>query len=229
MTEVLIFLNIIILEIVLSIDNAAVLAAMVKELPKEQQKKALTYGIAGAYVFRGLALLFASVLIKLVWLKVAGGLYLMYLAYNALSTNVEQGGESKMTIKIPFLSALWSTIVAIEMMDLVFSIDNVFAAVAFTPNLWLICGGVFIGILAMRFATTKFVKVLEKNPVLERVAYWVIGALGLKLVSSYWLHDLNTEAIDAVFSILTLLAFIIPLIIKTKKLCQQIQLQFTLD
>ena len=216
MTEVLIFLNIMILEIVLSIDNAAVLAAMVKELPKNQQKKALTYGIAGAYVFRGLALLFASVLIKLVWLKVAGGLYLMYLAYNALSTNVEQGGESKMTIKIPFLSALWSTIVAIEMMDLVFSIDNVFAAVAFTPNLWLICGGVFIGILAMRFATTKFVKVLEKNPILERVAYWVIGALGLKLVSSYWLHDLNTEAIDAVFSILTLLAFVIPLIIKKK-------------
>jgi YkoY family integral membrane protein len=216
MTEVLIFLNIMILEIVLSIDNAAVLAAMVKELPKEQQKKALTYGIAGAYVFRGLALLFASVLIKLVWLKVAGGLYLMYLAYNALSTNVEQGGESKMSIKIPFLSALWSTIVAIEMMDLVFSIDNVFAAVAFTPNLWLICGGVFIGILAMRFATTKFVKVLEKNPILERVAYWVIGALGLKLVSSYWLHDLNTEAIDAVFSILTLLAFVVPLIIKKK-------------
>jgi YkoY family integral membrane protein len=217
MTEVLIFLNIMILEIVLSIDNAAVLAAMVKELPKEQQKKALTYGIAGAYVFRGLALLFASVLIKLVWLKVAGGLYLMYLAYKALSSNVEQGGESKMSIKIPFLSALWSTIVAIEMMDLVFSIDNVFAAVAFTPNLWLICGGVFVGILAMRFATTKFVKVLEKNPILERVAYWVIGALGLKLVSSYWLHDLNTESIDAVFSILTLLAFIIPLIIKTKK------------
>ena len=216
MTEVLIFLNIIILEIVLSIDNAAVLAAMVKELPKEQQKKALTYGIAGAYVFRGLALLFASVLIKLVWLKVAGGLYLMYLAYNALSTKVEEGGESKMTIKIPFLSALWSTIVAIELMDLVFSIDNVFAAVAFTPNLWLICGGVFIGILAMRFATTKFVKVLEKNPILERVAYWVIGALGLKLVSSYWLHDLNTEAIDAVFSILTLLAFVVPLIIKKK-------------
>jgi YkoY family integral membrane protein len=205
-----------ILEIVLSIDNAAVLAAMVKELPKNQQKKALTYGIAGAYVFRGLALAFASILIKLVWLKVAGGLYLMYLAYKALSSNVEQGGESKMSIKIPFLSALWSTIVAIEMMDLVFSIDNVFAAVAFTPNLWLICGGVFIGILAMRFATTKFVKVLEKNPILERVAYWVIGALGLKLVSSYWLHDLNTDSIDAVFSILTLLAFIVPLIIKKK-------------
>jgi YkoY family integral membrane protein len=215
MTEVLIFLNIMILEIVLSIDNAAVLAAMVKELPKNQQKKALTYGIAGAYLFRGLALVFASILVQLVWLKVVGGLYLIYLAYKALFGKSESG-ESGMNVKIGWLSPLWSTIVAIEIMDLVFSIDNVFAAVAFTSNLWLICGGVFVGILAMRFATTKFVKVLEKNPILEKVAYWVIAALGLKLVSSYWLHDLNTESIDAVFSILTLLAFIIPLIIKKK-------------
>ena len=215
MTEILIFLNIMILEIVLSVDNAAVLAAMVKELPKNQQKKALTYGIAGAYVFRGLALLFASILVQLVWLKVVGGLYLIYLSYKALRGHAEHG-ESKMNVKIPFLSPLWSTIVAIEIMDLVFSIDNVFAAVAFTSNIWLICGGVFIGILAMRFATTKFVKILEKTPILEKVAYWVIGALGLKLVSSYWLHDLNTESIDAVFSILTLLAFIVPIIWKKK-------------
>jgi YkoY family integral membrane protein len=215
MTELLIFLNIMILEIVLSIDNAAVLAAMVKELPKEQQKKALTYGIAGAYVFRGLALVFASILVQLVWLKVVGGLYLIYLAYKALFGKSENG-SSGMNVKIAWLSPLWSTIVAIEIMDLVFSIDNVFAAVAFTSNIWLICGGVFIGILAMRFATTKFVKVLEKNPILEKVAYWVIGILGLKLVSSYWLHDLNTEVIDLVFSILTLSAFIIPLIIKKK-------------
>ena len=215
LSSLLILINIILLEIVLSIDNAAVLAAMVKELPKNQQKKALTYGIAGAYLFRGLALVFASILINLVWLKVVGGLYLVYLAYKALFGHSESGG-SGMNVKIPWLSPLWSTIVAIEIMDLVFSIDNVFAAVAFTPNIWLICGGVFVGILAMRFATTKFVKVLEKNPVLEKVAYWVIGALGLKLVSSYWLHDLNTESIDLVFSLLTLLAFIIPLIIKKK-------------
>lgn len=215
MTEVLIFLNIMILEIVLSIDNAAVLAAMVKELPKNQQKKALTYGIAGAYLFRGLALVFASLLVQLVWLKVVGGLYLIYLAYKALFGHSE-GGVNGMNVKIGWLSPLWSTIVAIEIMDLVFSIDNVFAAVAFTSNIWLICGGVFVGILAMRFATTKFVKILEKNPILEKVAYWVIGVLGLKLLSSYWLHDLNTESIDAVFSILTLLAFIIPLIIKKK-------------
>ena len=80
MTELLIFLNIFLLEVILSIDNAAVLATMVKRLPKEQQNKALTYGLVGAYVFRGLALLFASLLIKIIWLKVVGGIYLMYLA-----------------------------------------------------------------------------------------------------------------------------------------------------
>lgn len=216
MSDILIFLNIIILEIVLSIDNAAVLAAIVKELPKSQQKKALTYGIAGAYIFRGLALVFASILVQLVWLKIVGGLYLIYLAYSALFNNNNENSSGGINVKIRWLSPLWSSIVAIEIMDLVFSIDNVFAAVAFTSNIWLICGGVFIGILAMRFATTKFVKVLEKNPILEKVAYWVIGALGLKLVSSYWLQNLNLESVDAIFSILTLLAFIIPLIIKKK-------------
>ena len=65
MTQIFIFLNIILLEIVLSVDNAAVLATMVKQLPKNQQKKSLTYGIIGAYVFRGLALIFASILIEI--------------------------------------------------------------------------------------------------------------------------------------------------------------------
>jgi YkoY family integral membrane protein len=215
MTQLLIFLNIILLEIVLSIDNAAVLAAMVKQLPKEQQKKSLTYGIIGAYVFRGLALIFASLLIKILWLKVVGGLYLIYLAYSSLFK--EQNDVNVKPIKVPFLNVFWSTIVMIEVMDLVFSIDNVFASVAFTDNIYLICGGVFVGILAMRFATTIFVKVLEQVPVLEKVAYWVIGVLGIRLVASYWMKGMNTEGIDMVFSLVTLLAFLIPILLNRKK------------
>ena len=113
LSSLLILINIVLLEIVLSIDNAAVLAAMVKELPKNQQKKALTYGIAGAYLFRGLALVFASILINLVWLKVVGGLYLVYLAYKALFGKGEDGESNGMNVKIGWLSPLWSTIVAI--------------------------------------------------------------------------------------------------------------------
>ena len=79
------------------------------------------------------------------------------------------------------LGAFWSTVLLIEMMDLAFSIDNIFAAVAFTDNLVLICIGVFIGILAMRFVAQGFVGLMERYPFLETCAFMVIGLLGLKL------------------------------------------------
>jgi YkoY family integral membrane protein len=208
MTELLIFLNIFLLEVILSIDNAAVLATMVRRLPKHQQKRALTYGLVGAYVFRGLALLFASLLIKVIWLKVVGGVYLIYLAYRAL-----YGSNKESTIGVTAVS-FWGTVVMVELVDLVFSIDNVFAAVAFTDNLWLIWGGVFVGIISMRFASVWFIKLLEEIPILEKVAYWIIGVLGLRLVLSFWLKDLNTELIDGIFSILTFGAFLVPIIYK---------------
>lgn len=213
--DILIVLNIIILEVLLSIDNAAVLATMVKTLPKELQKKALTYGIVGAYLFRGLALLFATILLKIVWLKILGGLYLVYLAYTNLKS--DSGDDGPKSISIPFLNVFWSTVVAIELADLVFSIDNVFAAVAFTDKIELIYLGVFIGIIAMRFAATAFVRLIEKHPILEKVAFWVVGFLGIKLILSLWLKDLNLEHVDLIFSVLVTLAFILPILLGKSK------------
>jgi YkoY family integral membrane protein len=211
-TSILIVINIIILELILSIDNAAVLATLVKRLPKPQQNKALTYGIVGAYVFRGLALLFASLLIKITWLKLVGGLYLIYLAVKAIIKS--DGEDNLLDIKIPFLNVFWSTVVSVEILDLIFSIDNVFAVVAFTPNVWLIWLGVFVGILAMRFAATKFITLLESYPVLEKTAYYVIGVLGIRLALSFFYPATGTEMIDIVFSICTLLAFAVPIVWK---------------
>ena len=78
--------NLIIIESLLSVDNAAVLATMVMDLDKEARAKALRYGIIGAYVFRGICLLFAAILIKIWWLKPLGGLYLIYLTYDYFKT-----------------------------------------------------------------------------------------------------------------------------------------------
>lgn len=75
----IIVFNLILIESMLSVDNALVMGTMVMDLPKEQRGKALRYGIFGAYFFRGLALLLAAWLMKVVWLKAAGGLYLLYL------------------------------------------------------------------------------------------------------------------------------------------------------
>src|SRR5690606_38258390 len=75
-----IVLNLIIIESLLSVDNAAVLATMVMDLPKDQRKKALKYGILGAYIFRGICLLFTAILIEIWWFKPLGGIYLLILA-----------------------------------------------------------------------------------------------------------------------------------------------------
>lgn len=214
-TTLIIILNLILLEIVLSIDNAAVLSTMVNDLPKEDQKKALTYGILGAYLFRGLALLFASFLINLGWLKLVGGLYLIYLAIN--SFRKAEDGKSHSQFKIPFLSKFWSTVVMIELMDIVFSIDNIFSAVAFTNNFLTICFGVFIGILAIRFATVKLISLLNSVPNLEKIAFGVIGLLGVKLSLSVFVPQLTNEWVDAGFSLITLLAFTFPFVLRKIK------------
>lgn len=207
LTTLIVVLNIVLLEIILSIDNAAVMATMVKELPKESQKRALTYGIVGAYLFRGLALLFASMLLSITWLKLVGGVYLFYIGVKSLRP-VSDSDHIKTS------PSFWSTVLAIEIMDLIFSIDNILAAVSFTSNFYLILLGVFIGILGIRFATNQLIKIIIVNPIVEKIAYVVVAALGLKLVLSYFLPSLNSETVDLVFSILTLAAFTVPLIRK---------------
>ena len=202
----LIILNLILLEVILSIDNATVISIMVKNLPKKQQKKALTYGIIGAYLFRGLALVFASWLIHLHWLKLVGGLYLIYLAFKSIFMKKK---SEKTLFAFSFLNPFWSTVIMVEFADIIFSIDNVFSAVAFTSNIWLIYLGVFIGILAIRFSANIMISLLEIAPVLETIAFSVIGVLGIKLTLSVFFPIINNEYVDLAFSIGTLIAFLL--------------------
>ncbi len=233
LNTIITILVILVLEVVLSFDNAAVLATMVKDLPKDKQDKALKYGIVGAYVFRGLALVLVESLIEIWWLKPIGGAYLLYMAIKHFSNNSpqEEIEEEVETTKQSFIYKLtvgwmgvfWSTVLAVEFMDIVFSIDNIFAVVAFTPNLVMICIGVFIGILAMRYVAKYFVTLMEKFPALESAAFVVIGMLGIKLLLSLLVHFVPTtkwiesETTDLVVSGLTLLIFAIPLLLAKKK------------
>src|SRR4051812_26943178 len=83
--------TLVVLEGLLSADNALVLAVMVRHLPKESQKRALRYGIIGAFAFRLIAVVFASALLHYWWIKVVGGLYLLYLALAHLFASHEEG------------------------------------------------------------------------------------------------------------------------------------------
>ncbi|WP_201984132.1 TerC family protein [Hymenobacter rubidus] len=217
--------NLVIIESLLSVDNAAVLATMVGDLPKEQRHKALRYGIIGAYVFRGVCIVFASFLIKFWFLKPLGGFYLLYLTYGYFKAKPEHDetiDKEKSWIyrhTLGLFGKFWATVALIELMDLAFSIDNVFAVVAFTDNLILICVGVFIGILAMRLVAQAFVLLMGKYPFLETAAFVVIGLLGLKLLFSLVGHflpghplstALDSEAADVAITVLTVAAFLVP-------------------
>jgi YkoY family integral membrane protein len=226
-----VILNLILIESLLSVDNAAVLATMVMDLPEHQRPRALKWGIIGAYLFRGLALIFASLLIKIWWLKVLGGLYLLYLCISYFyreSTPSEQDDlinkQENFLYKKTFglLGSFWATVAMVEVMDLAFSIDNVFAAAALTDNMFLICTGVFIGILAMRFVAQSFVKLMQRFPFLEKAAFIVIGILGLKLSLALYTHFykdshqlahvLESEHTDLWVSIGTMLVFFLPIL-----------------
>ena len=218
--------NLIIIESLLSVDNAAVLATMVGDLPKDQRKKALRYGVFGAYIFRGLCIVFASFLIQFWFLKPLGGLYLLYLVYDHFKARPAHDDDTVDKEKSWFyrhtlglFGKFWATVALIELMDLAFSIDNVFAVVAFTDNLLLICVGVFIGILAMRLVAQAFVLLMGKYPFLETAAFVVIALLGIKLLLSLVGHflpghplstALDSEAADAAITVLTVAAFVGP-------------------
>jgi len=222
--------NLVIIESLLSVDNAAVLATMVMDLPQKERDKALKYGIWGAYIFRGLAMIFAAFLIKIWWLKPLGGLYLLYLVYDWYKgKQTEEKGDDFVDKNSNWLyrtvvgsiGTFWATVCLVEIMDMAFSIDNVFAAVAFTPNIILVCIGVFIGILAMRFIAQWFVKLMEKYTFLETSAFVVIAILGLKLLMSLYEHFfpasavsqfLSSKSADMGTSLLTVSIFFVPII-----------------
>ncbi len=222
--------NLILIESLLSVDNAAVLATMVMDLPEKEREKALKYGIWGAYVFRGLAMLFASILIKIWWLKPVGGIYLLYLVYSywkgkqTVKTEddvIDKKSNWLYRVTVGSLGNFWATVCLVELMDMAFSIDNVFAAVAFTPNIILVCLGVFIGILAMRFIANYFVRLMEKYTFLETAAFIVIAVLGIKLTLSLVEHFqpessfskfMKGETADVIMSVITVSIFFIPIL-----------------
>lgn len=215
MNEILLLLPvvlaIVLTEVMLSLDNAVVLANMVKHLPKPLQKKALTYWIFWAYLFRGISLFFIVWLASIAWIKLLWGAYLLFVVYKYFSS------KSNEWWAVDSHYWFWWTVVLVELMDMVFSIDNVLWAVAFSDVLWVVIMWVFIGILAIRFAAWKLIVLLEKYPKLELAAHLVIMVLWVKLIWSYFYpHFFETAVVSIGASVLTFAIFWIALLFKNK-------------
>ncbi|MFM2055238.1 MAG: hypothetical protein RL456_3275 [Pseudomonadota bacterium] len=184
--DLLVVLVLIILEGLLSCDNAVVLALLVKDLPPEQRGRALRYGILGAYIFRIAALFLAVWIMTVWWLKVLGGAYLCWLAFDHFRKKAQEGGDAPRQVKLIWgLGAFWSTVVWVELTDIVFSVDSIAAAVALSKQMWVLILGALLGILAMRFAAQGFVTLLARFPRLEGAAFAAVAVIGFKLLLEF--------------------------------------------
>jgi YkoY family integral membrane protein len=167
----------VVLEGLLSFDNALALAAMVRHMPKHDQRKALTYGIFGAFAFRFFALSIITYLMQAVWIKFVGGGYLL-----CLTVKYFLGGDSEDAVKDISPFSFWKIVLLVELTDIAFSMDSILAAVAVSTKLYVVVVGGILGIIMMRFAAVVFIKLLEVFPKLERSAYLLVGIVGTKLI-----------------------------------------------
>jgi YkoY family integral membrane protein len=213
--------SLVILEGLLSSDNALVLALLVRHLPKKQQRKALVYGIFGAYFFRFLAIGFGVYLIHILWIKVIGALYLLWIsAKYFLSDSSADNGEIEIR-KNP--NTFWQTVIQVELMDITFSIDSVLAAFGVSEKVWVLYLGAIFGILMMRGVSQLFLKLIDQYPELETTAYILIAIIGLKMMSNVFGVRVPEELFYVVLLLVFLATFIFHHIFKpgNKKNCNE--------
>lgn len=194
-----VFVVLVLLEGLLAADNALVLAIMVKHLPEDARKRALFYGLAGAFVLRLGSLFIISYLVDIWQVQAIGALYLLFIALNHIFRKVlvKKGEADGDATKEKKGSGFWMTVLKVEIADVAFAIDSILAAVALAVSLphtglgtigsmdagqfIVVFLGGFVGLIIMRFAASAFVKLLEQRPSLEIAAFVIVGWVGVKL------------------------------------------------
>jgi len=181
-----IILTLVLLEGLLSSDNALVLATLVSNLKTEKERKSAIFaGIWGAYFFRFLVIGFGVYLIHFWWIKAVGALYLIWMSSKYFFLNKKNEDGTRQGSK-----SFWMTVLQVEMMDIAFSIDSISAAFGISEKVWVLFLGAIFGILMMRGVAQIFVKLLEKIPEFEATAYVMIALIGIKMIASVLGADL---------------------------------------
>ena len=181
-----VIISLIIIEGLLSVDNMLAIAALASQLPEHQKRKALRLGLAGAYVFRGIALFFVGFILRNENVQYLGAAYLIYLMAQHFSEAEEEAAHK------PAPHTFWATVMTIQFMDLSLSVDNVVAAVAMSPMPWVVYTGVFLGLLTLWLFSTVSLRLIEAFPILKHTAFLLIGYVGLLLAAQiHWHFDLH--------------------------------------
>jgi len=200
-------MKIIWINIILSGDNAVVIALAARSLPAHQQKKAIVFGSGAAVVLRIVLTVVAAHLLQLSFLQVVGGLLLLWIGVQLLSEEEEEEGEAKTG------GGLMAAVRTILIADLVMSLDNVIAvAAAAKGNDLLLLLGLAISIPLVIFGSTLMIKLMERFPIIVTLGAALIGWVGGETIVSdvvlkdlaaayHWLHYAAAAA-GAIFVVL---------------------------
>ena len=179
----------VLLEGLLSADNAMVLAVLVLGLPTDQQRPALRYGIVGAFLFRTIATLTALQMMRLGFVKLLGGAYLLWLPYQHFFLHGDAAARRgpKPAKGWLGLSPFWATVIKVELTDIVFAVDSILVGVAMSSKTWVVLTGGILGIVAMRLVIGQLLTIVRRYPPIVDGAFIIIAWVGAKLLLE-WLH-----------------------------------------
>jgi YkoY family integral membrane protein len=191
----------VVLEGLLSIDNALVLGVLAQRVEPSLRMRALSYGLIGGLLLRLAAIAAAAMLLRFSILKLLGGLYLLWISLNYFARRkVDLPSKDSPSV---VGRGFWRTIAAVELTDLAFAADSILAAVAlvgaappgskamFHPKFWVIAVGGMLGIVIMRFAAAAIAKILGRFPRLHRSAYLLVLLIGIKLLIDFAANNPN--------------------------------------
>ncbi|VWX59495.1 Integral membrane protein, YjbE family [Burkholderiales bacterium 8X] len=182
------------INIILSGDNAVVIAMAARSLPPHQQRTAVLFGSGAAVVLRIVLTVVAAKLLALPYLQIVGGALLLYIGVQLLSEEEEGDGEGKE------YGSMFAAVRTILLADLVMSLDNVIAvAAAAQGSMVLLILGLAISIPLVIFGSTLMIKLMERFPIIITLGAALIGWVGGEtvvsdvvlrdvLVANPWLH-----------------------------------------
>ncbi len=170
-------LEIIVINILLSGDNAVVIALACRNLPPKQRRWGIFWGAIGAIVLRIILTFFAVSLLKLPWLKIVGGVALVWIGIKLITQEDDEGVDVKASEQL--LAAVWTVIVA----DVVMSTDNVLGvAAAAKGSLLLLVFGLVVSIPLIIAGAQLVMKAIERYPVLIVAGGGLLGFIAGELI-----------------------------------------------
>ncbi len=212
----LIIFSLVMIECLLSVDNAVVLAAQTRVLPTlKEQEESLFYGIWGSYLFRFLIIGLGTYLINFWEIKVIGAAYLIYLVYRFFKNKFFGHAQTRQVRNraagLTGRKRFWSVVAQIELMDIIFSVDSVLASLAISSNPVIVLIGGMIGIACMRGVAEVIMRLMRRIPELEPMAYFLIFIIAIKLFLT--IPAIDIEIPSSIFGIFILLVFVLTIVI----------------